>query len=105
MEGPFVHIVFFWLKNPNSEADRTAFQTSIEKFVRNSGFATQIHVGTPASTSRPVIDSTYTYCLTVTFSSKEAHDDYQAEPVHLTFVEESKDLWEKVLVYDSMNIL
>lgn len=105
MEGGFVHTVLFWLKNPNDEKDRATFEASIKKFVHQSGFATQIHVGVPASTNRPVIDASYTYCLTVTFPSKAEHDAYQVEPAHKTFIAESADLWKKVLIYDSVNIL
>ena len=60
-----------------------------------------MHIGTPAQTNRPVIDNSYTYSLIVTFPSKEEHDEYQQEEVHQVFIEEAKELWKKVLVYDS----
>ena len=102
--GDFIHTVFFWLKNPDNKSDRQAFEKSIKKFIDNSEFIKTKHLGTPADTHRDVVDNSYTYCLMVTFASKEDHDKYQAEPVHKKFVEESSHLWEKVLIYDSVNI-
>lgn len=102
--GEFAHVVLFWLRNPDSQEDREKFEASIEKFIKSSGFVRSMHLGKPADTRRPVIDASYSYCLIVTFDSKEEQDEYQAEPVHQLFIEESKDLWEKVTVYDSVNL-
>lgn len=101
----FVHTVLFWLKNSEAKEDRLAFETSIKKFIKNSEYVQASHIGIPAATNRPVIDNSYTYALTVTFNSLEDHDKYQVEPAHKTFIEESKALWEKVLIYDAIDIL
>lgn len=103
--GKFAHIVYFWLKNPNNKEDRNAFETSLLKFINNSTFIKTRHVGKPASTNREVIDSSYSYCLSLTFENKELQDKYQEEEGHIQFIEESSKLWEKVIVYDSENIL
>ena len=100
----FKHTVFFWLKNPEKKADREAFEKSLKKFIDNSLFVQSKHLGIPAKTNREVVDNTYTYCLQVTFKNKEEHDKYQAEEAHKIFIEESMALWEKVLVYDSVNL-
>ncbi|MCU4176641.1 Dabb family protein [Carboxylicivirga sp. N1Y90] len=100
----FKHTVFFWLKNPDNKADREAFESSLTKFIDHSLFVQSRHLGIPADTNRKVVDNTYTYCLQVTFKSKEEHDKYQAEEAHKIFIEESSDLWEKVIVYDSENL-
>ena len=104
IKGDFVHAVYFWLKNPDNQEDKKAFEASLKKFIDVSQYIKSRHLGTPAATSRPVIDNSYTYCLVVTFDSKKQQDQYQEEPAHKRFIEESKDLWEKVLVYDSENI-
>ena len=49
-------------------------------------------------------DGSFTYSLILSFPSKEIQDKYQAEPVHVKFVEESQHLWERVVVYDSVGI-
>ena len=101
IEGRFAHTVFFWLKDDKNQNVRSRFKTSLEKFIKNSKYVTSMHLGTPAETDRPVIDNSYTYCLIATFPSKEEQDKYQDEEGHKIFIEESNELWEKVLVYDS----
>lgn len=104
-QGNFAHIVYFWLKNPDNQSDREAFKESLFRFINNSEFIKTKMVGTPADTDRGVIDNTYTFSLILTFENKAAQDKYQAEDVHLKFIDESSDLWEKVLVYDSEKVL
>ncbi len=106
LPGPFAHSVYIWLKNPASEADRTAFEQSLLKFVNASEFIVTKHIGLPAETGhRDVVDDSYTYNILLTFKNKQDQDSYQDEAVHKQFIEESSHLWTKVLVYDSENIL
>ena len=100
----FMHTVLFWLKNPASDNDRKTFETSVKKFIKNSQYVQFSHVGTPAGTDRPVVDNSYTYSLLVSFKSVEDHDKYQIEPAHKLFIEECKPLWEKVLIYDALEL-
>ena len=86
-------------------AERTKFETSLKKFINNSRYIKTKHIGVPADTNRPVIDNSYTYCLSLTFTSKAEQDKYQDEDIHKVFIKESEMLWEKVLVYDSVSIL
>lgn len=104
-QGGFAHVVYFWLKNPDDANDRKAFEASLTNFINNSEFIRTKHLGTPAATDRGVIDNSYTYCLLLTFDNKEMQDKYQVEEGHLKFIDESQDLWEKVIVYDSENFL
>ncbi|WP_209404780.1 Dabb family protein [Pseudozobellia sp. WGM2] len=100
----FTHTVFFWLKNPDSQEDRKAFETSLQKFLDNSAYAKTNFIGKPPRASRDVVDGSFTYSLIVTFESAEAQQNYQDEPPHKLFIEESADLWTKVIVYDSMGV-
>lgn len=104
-QGNFAHVVYFWLNNPDNENDRAAFEKSLTNFINNSEFIQTKHLGTPAATDRGVIDNSYTFCLLLTFENKKMQDKYQVEEGHLKFIEESSKLWEKVVVYDSENIL
>jgi len=104
MRDFFKHTVFFWLKEPNNPSNREAFKTSLKKFIDSSEYIQTKHIGTPADTNREVIDSSYTYCLSLGFSSKEKQDKYQNEPAHKVFIDESSGLWSKVVVYDSVSI-
>ena len=105
IEGNFIHAVYFWLKNPDSKTDREKFEKSLTNFIQNSENITGKHIGLPAKTDRDVIENSYTYSLVLSFKNKEMQDKYQVEPGHLKFIEECKDLWNKVIVYDSENML
>ena len=102
IKGDFIHMVFFWLKNPENQNDRQAFEKALEKFIATNAQVASFHIGKPAATDRPVIDNTYTYSLVVTFLDIETHDIYQTDPTHLLFIEEAKSLWKKVSIYDSV---
>lgn len=101
INGSFAHIVFFWLVEPENQKSRNKLSTELTNFIINSPYVRTWHLGTPANTNRPVVDNSYTYCLIVTFSSKEEQDKYQSDPEHTKFLNSCKQLWKKVLVYDS----
>jgi hypothetical protein len=100
----FTHVVYFWLNNPDIKQDRSDFETSLKKFLKNSKFAHTKFIGTPANTPREVVDNSYTYSLILSFPSKEAQEKYQKEQVHLDFINEASHLWKKVQVYDSVGL-
>jgi hypothetical protein len=92
------------LNNPESESDRSAFETSLKKFLNNSKYARTNFIGTPPKSTREVVDGSFTYSLIVSFESAEAQENYQNEKAHLLFIEESNSLWNKVIVYDSQEV-
>ena len=102
IKGDFIHMVFFWLKNPENQNDRQAFEKALEKFIATNPQVVSYYVGQPAATERSVIDNTYTYSLVVTFQDIVTHDFYQADLTHVLFIEEAESLWKKVSVYDSV---
>jgi len=99
---PFVHVVYFWLKNPDSESDRRAFEESLTGFINASAYVKHYHIGRAAGTPREVVDSSYSYSLICTFISDSDQDAYQTEPPHIKFVEDAAHLWDRVQVYDSV---
>lgn len=98
----FIHHVFFWLKNPSSETDRSQFLEGLRSLTDIETIKTA-HIGVPANTDRPVIDKSYAYSLLLSFDDKEKHDIYQDHSIHHKFVQGCSSLWEKVLVYDSVD--
>ena len=98
----FIHHVFFTLKNPNSEADKAALIAGLNTMRPIPEFRT-IHIGVPASTDREVIDRSYSVSWLLVFDNLEEQDIYQVHPLHKKFVETCSHLWEKVVVYDSVN--
>ena len=101
-DANFAHSVYFWLKNPDSKEDRAKFEASLYQFLKNSKYAKTNFLGIPPKAVREVVDDSFTYNLIVTFESAEAQQSYQEEEAHLVFIEECKNLWEKVVVYDAI---
>lgn len=95
----FIHSVYFWLANPESNDDRAALQAGLET-LRGVNAIQQATIGTPANTRRPVIDHSYDFALLLTFADEAAHDVYQVHPEHLAFVDACKHLWSRVQIYD-----
>ena len=97
----FVHHVFFWLKNPNSSEEKSQLELGLRSLEKIDLIRT-FHVGTPASTNRPVIERSYAFSLLMIFDSLEDQEEYQTHPIHEKFVKENSSLWSKVVVYDSV---
>jgi hypothetical protein len=97
-----VHSVFFWLKDNLTTEQETAFRAGVAS-LRGVGSVQQMYIGTVAPTEeRGVIDNTYSIALLVHFADVAGQNAYQIDPIHLKFVEDHKDKWTKVVVYDSM---
>lgn len=98
-----IHSVFFWLNNPESVDDRKSLIEGLNS-LRDIPQIQALHVGVPASTvSRDVIDSSYQVSELMFFNSVEDQDEYQRHPIHKKFVKDYAHLWQKVVVYDSLN--
>ncbi|HEX8462372.1 MAG TPA: Dabb family protein [Segetibacter sp.] len=99
----FTHHVFFWLKEELSQQDTQNFETGVKSLLSIAHLSSG-DVGKPASTARPVIDSSYSYSLLLQFTDEAAHDAYQVDPIHEKFVERCSPYWSKVLIYDSETV-
>lgn len=98
----FIHHVYFWLKNPSSREDLNDLLNGLERLSKVRGLK-MFHIGKPANTNRDVIDFSYSVSWMLIFEDAAAQDSYQVDPLHLTFVKECSHLWEKVVVYDSVD--
>ncbi|UBM60924.1 Dabb family protein [Marinilongibacter aquaticus] len=101
IEDPFIHHVYFYLKNPESAEDKTKLLEGLEKLAKVSTIQKHF-VGFPASTNRDVIEKGYAVSWLCFFKNIEEEEMYQKDPIHLKFVEDYSHLWEKVIVYDSV---
>jgi hypothetical protein len=101
-EGPqLAHMVYFKLKD-NSPGNRAKLTAACKLFLANHPGTVYFGTGTLAGDlSREINDRDFDVSLHLVFLSKEAHDKYQEHPRHLKFIEENKDNWEKVRVFDS----
>lgn len=95
-----IHHVFFWLKHPESEADKKALIAGL-KTLKAVPQVQQLLVGTPASTiKREVVDNSFQVSELMYFNNTKDQDEYQVHPLHKAFVEKCSHLWERVVVYD-----
>jgi hypothetical protein len=101
---PLAHHVFFWLKNPGSVEDRDKLITGL-KTLSKIETVRELHIGLLASTEkRPVVDTSWQVSELIFFSDLAGQSTYQNHSVHLDFVKNYSYLWEKVVVYDAMEI-
>ncbi|MGV8880292.1 MAG: Dabb family protein [Sphingobacteriaceae bacterium] len=98
----FVHHVLFWLKNPDNQEEYTKLLDGIRSLEPIEP-KILFHLGAPATTNRAVIDTTYQFSLLLTFKNLEDQDKYQIDPIHLKFIDNCASLWEKVIIYDSVD--
>jgi hypothetical protein len=103
MENVFIHHVYFWLDHPQSIPDRNRLVEGLQKLSKIKTIK-QFHIGIPAATRRDVIDSSYSISWMLIFDNPADQDSYQTDPIHLKFVEDYKYLWQKVIVYDSVDM-
>lgn len=99
----FVHVVNFWLKKGLSEHEIQAFEIGVKSLAQIESIK-DFNVGKPAKTERPVIDRSYDYCLLTTFEGEAGHDYYQTAPIHLEFIKNCAQYWDRILIYDSETI-
>ncbi|MCU7549983.1 Dabb family protein [Chitinophagaceae bacterium LB-8] len=99
-----LHHVFFWLKNPASQEDRDKLIAGLQT-LKKIETVRRIHIGVPASTElRPVVEASYSVSELLFFDDLAGQKTYQDHPIHQQFVKDCSHLWEKVLVYDSMDV-
>ena len=99
----FLHTVFFWLKPTLSVSQLADFEKGVTS-LRSIESVGTFFVGKPAPTRRPVIDHTYSYKLSLSFADQKNQDAYQIDSIHLLFVKQCSQYWDKVLVYDAEEI-
>lgn len=98
----FVHHVYFWAKNPDNAAERARLLKGLQTLT-GIEVIKMSHIGVPATTRRSVIDTSYAFSLLLIFDTLKSQEAYQVHPTHVRFVEECAGLWEKVIVYDSVD--
>ncbi len=96
------HMVFFTLKD-HTEKARETFIASCDKYLTNHEGAEFYSLGTQTDdVVEPGVGvKDFDIALHVIFASKEAEAAYLKHPRHLKFVDENKDGFAKVRVFDS----
>lgn len=100
-EGPLAHMVFFTLAE-DTPANRAKLVDSCHQLLTGHAGTLYFSAGTIAEEfDRDVNDRDFDVALHLVFADKAAHDTYQTHPRHLQFINENKQLWAKVRVFDS----
>jgi Stress responsive A/B Barrel Domain len=101
-DGPQVaHMVYFKLKD-SSGANRAKLAASCKLLLTGHEGTVSFAVGTLAGDlNGPFNDHDFDVSLHLVFVNKEALDKYHSHSRHEKFVEENKETWEKVRVFDS----
>jgi hypothetical protein len=94
-----IHNVYFWLTEGLSNSALLEFEEGLETLI-TTPLVKNGYYGKPANTNRTVVDNTYSYGLTLFFKDTPDQNLYQADPIHLAFVEKNSKKWTRVQVYD-----
>jgi hypothetical protein len=95
------HNVYFTLKAP-SEPARQSLLAACKRYLTDHPGVVFFACGVlEPSLDRPVNVRDFDVALHVVFDTIESHDIYQEAPRHLQFVQENRDSWASVRVFDS----
>lgn len=97
----YVHVVYFWLKDGVTEAEKQQFMKNCEK-MREIPEVLNLRVGIPAGTDREVVDNSYDVMLIVENADTAGQEAYQIADLHEVFRQENGDMFEKIVIYDSL---
>ena len=101
-ETMLVHNVYFSLKDSSPEAKKKLVDACKKYLATHPGTAF-FAAGTLADDlKRPVNDQDFDVGLHLVFKNRAAHDKYQEAPLHKQFIEENRETWKKVRVFDSV---
>jgi hypothetical protein len=100
-EPQLAHMVYFKLKESNGNAKEKLVE-ACRKYLSGHEGIVYFSVGVLAKDlDRDVNDRDFDVSLNLVFRNKAAHETYQTHPRHLKFIEENKDSWSSVRVFDS----
>jgi hypothetical protein len=95
------HMVYFTLKD-DSDAAQQRLVRACQKLLKDHPGVVYFSAGTRAREfDREVNDQNYHVGLHLVFADKAAHDKYQDAPTHTQFIEENRDNWQQVRVFDT----
>ena len=100
-EPQLAHMVFFKLAESNP-ANQKKLVAACNKHLKGHEGTVYFSAGILAEDlKREVNVVDFDVALHLVFENRAAHDRYQTHPRHLKFIEENKELWSGVRVFDS----
>ena len=100
----FVHHVLFYPKVDASAEDLAHLLEGL-RTLASIPCIKLAHIGTPAATTRAVIERTYAYSWLCIFESAADEQVYQQHPIHDAFRDQYAVYWDKVVIYDAIGAL
>jgi hypothetical protein len=97
----FMHHVLFYPKADASEADKAHLLEGLHALGGIPSIK-MAHIGTPAGTTRDVIERSYAYSWLCLFESAADEQAYQEHPIHDTFRDQYAVYWDHVVIYDAI---
>ncbi len=102
-KGPAIsHDVYFALKDNSPEARKKLIDACNKYLTKHPG---EVFYGAgvlAGDLKREVNDVDFDVALHIVFEDRAAHDQYQDAKRHQQFIDENKDNWKKVRVFDSL---
>src|ERR1700722_9410023 len=99
--SPMAHMVFFTLKD-STPAAKQKLVAACRKYLSGHDGEVYFSAGARAEEmKREVNDTTFDVPLHLVFRDKASYDKYADAPRHHQFIDENKDGWAKVRVFDS----
>jgi hypothetical protein len=96
------HMVYFQLKD-NAADKRDKLVAACKKYLTDHEGTVYFSAGVLSDDfKRDVNVRDWDVALHVVFKNKAAHDKYQEHARHLKFIEENKDNWKSVRVFDAV---
>lgn len=96
------HTVFFTL-NDNSDSCCEALLAAATKYLQPHAGIESFAVGRRhTDMQRAVNDQEFDVALQIVFDDQAAHDAYQVSAAHAEFIQDQKENWKQVRVFDSV---
>ena len=100
-ESQLAHMVFFTLKDDSDNAKQKMIDACNKYLSGHDGTVYYSAGALVPDLDRDVNDREFHIALHVVFKNRAAHDTYQKHERHLQFIQENKENWKKVRVFDS----
>ncbi|NOY30629.1 MAG: Dabb family protein [Planctomycetes bacterium] len=98
----FAHMVYFTLKESSAAAQETLVE-SCKKYLNDHEGLQHFSVGSRAEAyQRPVNNTDFHVALHLVFATEADHDRYQNSERHQRFINENKESWAQVQVFDAL---
>jgi hypothetical protein len=102
LEMMLAHNVYFSLKDNSASAKKRLVESCKKYLAPHEGIVFFACGLLAEELRREVNDLNFDVALHIIFRNQAAHDAYQSAPLHQTFIEENRENWKTVRVFDSL---